>query len=605
MSIADLPRTEARASGSELADKGAPFTARVMAFACVLGVAISTALVLTAADQSISLTDEGLYLLLVDDPEASIRSGTGFHLILSPLFELVDKSIVEWRLVRAFLDIGADVLFGASLLSYLRSRSPQGVFAGGYVGVTLVSGITLLGFISWSWSVNGFGYNEAGAIFITLIAALFLQTIKSDSDASGRIILCSVGLGMLLVAQLATRWTAGTAVLAGLVVATLIYTTRRKAITLFAAAAAGMAFAAVALHLFVLDLRTGIAGIVAGTADVSQGAHSLDVIFAQYARSLWLGLGFSVFFAFALLAGAVGVHFLQREDSNPILPWALFGFAVLFVAFGQRYVLGTPRAYTINGWSAVLLGLALVAIGVRSSQSLFDSGVAEALRTAALPGLLILIPFAAALGTDVLILLIAIFSSPLWAGALVICEHKSGFRGRIGYLLAVGLALLAASTPIFVYETLSGGGPWASGEQNVAVEQGRFSGLQVDVATHDFLVELDELRLRLGPEPTVLPLWSRPGITFALDGTGIGFPWYAWRDRAVAAATIEGACAEDGFVPAGQIVLVQEVNRPDLGPVSDALSTCGINFPDDFTLIDTVVAPGDLELRIFLDDRSG
>ena len=95
MSIADLSRADARAQEPDQPVDGTPLATRVTAVACVVGVFVSTALVLTAADRTISLTDEGLYLLLVDDPEASIRSGTGFHVIFNPLFELVDLSLIH------------------------------------------------------------------------------------------------------------------------------------------------------------------------------------------------------------------------------------------------------------------------------------------------------------------------------------------------------------------------------------------------------------------------------------------------------------------------------------------------------------------------------
>ena len=81
----------------------------------------------------------------------------------------------------------------------------------------------------------------------------------------------------------------------------------------------------------------------------------------------------------------------------------------------------------------------------------------------------------------------------------------------------------------------------------------------------------------------MISLWNRPGVTYALGGHGIGFPWHSPNGIDAAVATIEGACLDDGFTPASDVVFVmEEAESEQFNQIVRALSTCGINFPGDF-----------------------
>ena len=103
----------------------------------------------------------------------------------------------------------------------------------------------------------------------------------------------------------------------------------------------------------------------------------------------------------------------------------------------------------------------------------------------------------------------------------------------------------------------------------------------------------------------MLSFWIRPAVLYGLEGQGIGFPWYTPFDLGASAATIEGACRDDGATPTGQVVIVTEETDPqNFGPVQDALISCGIEFPNGFDTERTLVAPGDVELTVFVRDAS-
>ena len=100
-------------------------------------------------------------------------------------------------------------------------------------------------------------------------------------------------------------------------------------------------------------------------------------------------------------------------------------------------------------------------------------------------------------------------------------------------------------------------------------------------------------------------------MPFALEGTGLGFPWYSLVNGPEAAAeTISGACLEDGDTPTGDVVLVTESDDPaSWGPIRQGLIDCGINFPEGFELVTTMVAPeplseDNIELSVYVREAA-
>ncbi len=104
---------------------------RAVACVATLAAVATTILVFGRAPYYIEPADQSLYLLMIDDPRAAIRSASGFHVLLAPLFTLVGDSVVGFRMLRTVLDIGVDVGLGVSLVRYLRWRSQSGLFTSG------------------------------------------------------------------------------------------------------------------------------------------------------------------------------------------------------------------------------------------------------------------------------------------------------------------------------------------------------------------------------------------------------------------------------------------------------------------------------------------
>ena len=173
----------------------------------VFATVASAVLVFANANKYIELADQSLYLLMTDDPRAAIRSPSGFHVLLAPLWALAGESVIGFRILRAILDIGVDVILGVSLLRYLRGRNNGEVFAGTAAGLTVVFSVTLSGFAVWIYAVNGFGYDQLGGIIFTLLVSVLLWLVGSESRPSTDALLAALVGGLFVLAVICLLYT--------------------------------------------------------------------------------------------------------------------------------------------------------------------------------------------------------------------------------------------------------------------------------------------------------------------------------------------------------------------------------------------------------------
>lgn len=564
--------------------------------------ALTAVFVVMASDRGIDLTDQALYLAMVDEPVASIRSASAYQVLVRPLYRLVDESIVHLRLLRAALDIGADVVLGMALVRFSRQRYPGSSIDGTMQAAATVALVVCGGFTMWVWAPNGFGYNELGSILLTLLTSLLLLIVADPDSAVVRLRTYAFAFGVLFAGLMITRWTAsiGFGCCAG--AALIAHHARRNALALLGAAAAGSTVGLLLVHVFVLDLRVIVRGIAAGTTDVAQGAHAGDKIFGTYLFSLDIGLRAIGPFLVTIAAIAAADQYrragrLQHSVALAVMP-TMF---VLGLLFERAFI--NSRLGGLNRWGTALGLMCVMLLVTRFGSTLAKSGFRVAASEATLAGTLVATPIIAALGSDNPIFVNAVLVSPVWIAAALLLIRQLSMQSAIGRFAGIGLLLLVATVPIFAYEGLLVSPNRIYGEQNIAVTEGRFEGLHVDEQTHQLFGDLESLRQQLDPKPTVLSFWFRPAVLYGLDGQGIGFPWYTNFDLAASAATIEGACLEDGATPTGQVVIVTEETNPNnFGPVQDALRSCGIDFPNGFEERQTLITPRDIELTVYVRD---
>lgn len=568
---------------------------RLTAAVSMVFTAIAGFVVFSNANRYIELADQSFYLLMIDEPSAAIRSPSGYHILLSPLWAAVGESVIGFRILRAILDIGVDFAFAISFLRYMRFRRSGDFFASTPVGLTVVFSIVLAGFSAWIYAVNGFGYDQLGAMVFTLLVAVTLWIVGGDAPESRHALLAAAG-GTLFSFALIVRWTAAIAILLLLIWVLVEHLGLRQAASLSGSGLVGCAVGLTLVHSFILDVRLVADGIVSGTVDVRRDNYSFGSLFSGYlewfVRGLVSGVGL-------LIAVVVCLILLQQRDRfRGALAVALVGSGVVMATVHSAFgFLQSDEANLVGTYLATTC-VVLFLYRVRTYTREGGRGVATGL---AVPATLIAAPVLAAAGTFLPLLLTALPLAAFWVSALWILltdQHDGPLRTWALVSAVVMLSLL----PWSLHQSFEAPARTPSTESPVLVDRGRFEGLLVDDITQELLHDLEDLRVNLDPNPVVISFWTRAAVPFALEGTTIGFPWHNIHTSPNAtAATISGACLEDGDVPTGQVVFVTEETDPaNFGPVRGALLDCGIDFPNDFEIVDTMTAPGGVELFVYV-----
>lgn len=560
---------------------------------------VATFLVIIRSNNYIELADQSLYLLMIDDPEAAIRSASGFHVLIAPLFSLVGESVVGLRIARAILDIGVDIALGVSLLRYLRSRGNSEVFDKPAAGLAVVSTITLGGFAAWIFAVNGFGYDQLGAIVFTALLAVVLWLIGGRGSASTEAMLAA-SAGAIFSLALIVRWTAALAALGFLIWLLTEHFGFKRTRSLLGAWFVGAVAALAIVHVAVIDVDVLARGIRDGTVDIKRDSHSFGVLINQYVVWLWRGVLASVGL---ILASAFTVLVIkQRHRMRGAVSVALVGSGLVMIGLSVVLQMSQSVSANVVGTFFALTCSALIVARARTNWKVF--GVNRLPSGLALPVTLTVLPVFLAAGSLLPIFLTSLPLATFWVSGLwvLLPSMQPGKLRTAG--IAVG-AVLLSSMPWLLWQSLEAPQRTQFAEEPVRVETGRFEGLLVDETTQQLLHDLEDLRLQLDPNPTVLSFWVRPVVPFALEGTGLGFPWYSIVNAPNAAAeTISGACLNDGDTPTGDVVFVTEESNPaEFGPIRGALRDCGIDFPVGFELVTTMVAPsesGNVELSVYL-----
>lgn len=573
----------------------------ILAMLATLGVVATALLVFSRARFYIELADQSLYLLMIENPRAAIRSASGYHALLAPLFDAVGGSVVQFRLLRAVLDIGVDIGLGFSLIRYLRRRHPDGKFDSTAAAGAVVSTVTLVGFSVWTFAVNGFGYDQLGGILFTVWAALVLWLVTDDESPTNCALLATA-IGVVFTLGAIVRWTASLAVALLFVWVLVERFGVRRARHLAGHVFLGAILGAVFVHFAIFDLDTLVGGIISGTVDIGRDSHSLPTLVGQYFVSLTTGIGGSIAI---LLASALSFFALRnRERIRAAMP-AVLVLSGLMV-FGAHAVLRVPTFIGANSVGTVLALTGMIVWLAHARETISSTSDGAIQRNLGLTATLVALPVLLAAGSFIPLFLTAMPLASLWVVVMWIVVPELGSK-RLQTAAAILSITIISAMPWLTWQGLQTPARTLPTDAPVEVERGRFEGLLVDAATQQLLHDLEDLRLQLDPNPTVLSFWARPVVPFALEGTGIGFPWYNnTRAPNAAAVTLSGACLDDGDTPQGDVVIVtEESDVREFGTIQQGLLDCGIDFPNGFELIATTSTPLNTELFVYLRDGDG
>jgi hypothetical protein len=573
----------------------------VFALACA-ATAGWAAVVVLCADRGLDITDEGFYLLSYRWWDTALRTFTGAQFIYGPVFELLAWDIRALRLARLAGILVTHLVFGLSLMRWLRLRRPSAppTFGWELAGTAVVAAS---GAMLYSWLPLSPGYDDVSGLGSLLVMAGALA-MAADVERDRRVRLwVPFAIGPAMAALLLAKWASSAATLlmvAGVVVVVLWSRGPGQIVRVLLAAIAGTLVTIVAVQLFLVSLTTAAPQMLAANRSVAKATNNPVTLLQLYARvdgSLLVrvvvahaGLVLAVALAglargraLRLVAGFLGAVCLAWSVRHLVQLGALTGGTTNLAAFREPMMLLVVCAVVL-----------LLTVTVRDRWArAADHPVADRRaghRDLVLVGALLALPLTQALGTGNGLLPIAVCAFGAWAAVVVVAATRADRAGWPAQGLSAVLVLAAIAVPTSLGST----GVWSNPYRTAPHDQATAS-LRTVPALASLTVSpqeagrLEGVRRRLAayvdpPGRYMMGYDEMAGIVLALGGRPVGEAWYSATDHRRTAQAIAAQCPRGAGPWGARPPLVLTVRT--IQPVDRrGLLACNVDLAKDYRLL--------------------
>lgn len=581
-----------------IAGSNVPVTTRgrgLLVAALVLGAAVSLTWIVTAArgvGYGLDITDEGYYLLSYRWWSSNPLALTGVQYIYGPVFQLLDWDIARLRVFRLVTIILGHLFFGWSFMRWLRVRRPSAPatklweFAG---IATILAG----GGMCYAWLPQSPGYNDVILLgsFVGVSCVLWAAVaVEQEKKAPIWVLLL---FGLVVSVMVLAKWSS-VVVIAVIGVAAIVVLSGQglqavaRGIFWSLAGATGLA---VLVHFLVIPLTVAVPGILAVNRFIAETSYTPLALIETYWSS-----GSKLFVQtleqhFLLLVAAV----LAVVSRHPVLrtaAWFLaaagFGLSVYWTFHDGGLAGGR---FNITGYALTLLAAVLVAVLTMATALVSKrwSPGRDNLRTWVIVGLLAVLPFIQAFGTNNSLYAIGFNAFAAWVALMI--TVVTGIDSAP--LLARGIVGLVTATSVLAVASISYGGvlvnPYRShphDELSTVTSLKPLGHLKLSPLEAEQYTALDAL-LRPYTTPSgrpIIALDKLAGIVLLLRGRPFGEAWVAPKERERTAAGITEVCSTKEPWPGNRQPLLF-FNRPVGQLEIKALQSCGLDFKVDYKLI--------------------
>jgi hypothetical protein len=563
----------------------------VIAFAgAVVAVWVITAA--RTAGYGFDITDEGYYLLSYRWWSSNPLALTGVQYIYGPIFQLLHWDITNLRLFRLLTVIVGHAFFGWSFLRWLRVRRPDAP----KTRLWELAGIAVIlaaGGMCYSWLPLSPGYNDVILLgSLTGVSCVLWAAVAIERDRKPPIWALALA-GVVASVMVLAKWSS-------VVVLTLIVVTAVVVLSAQGAKAvargilwalAGAAVVAVAVHFLVVPLTDAIPGILKVNRFIADTSYTPATLLQMYWTTGIKLLGETVKQHFLLLIAA-GVAVVARHPVLRTAAW-LLATAGLGLSVYRAVDEGGLAGGAINNgkFQATLLAAVLVAV-ITTVVALIArqwSPGKENPRSWVILGLLTVLPFMQAFGTNTPLYIIGFNAFAAWAAlmiAVLTSINKAPAVARTTTALVTAGALVAVAA-------ISYGGlmhhPYRSfphQDLTTATNLEPLGELKLTQAAAANYMALDTL-LKPYTTPSGRPIIGfdkLAGIVLMLRGRPFGEAWTAPKERQRTVAGIVEVCsAKEPWTGDRPPLLI--FNRRVTQLEVDALRTCGLDFTTDYKLI--------------------
>jgi hypothetical protein len=566
-------------------------------------------------------TDESFIYTMIASNRVSLGEAWGFQHLLNPLYEMLGESVLAFR----FLRLAGYGLLSVAVVAGLRtvaSAFGMKLSWGRWLIVLFVAQIGT--FAAWSYPPRYLSYNELASWFSQSGGILILVSL---AGASRRLPLKQrsfwalwIAIGMITGLLVFAKVTAG--VLFALVVVIVIFVPNPKfglRKRLMAAVGGGsvMLFLLLASRYPITEYFRNVLSLLFDKSAQDDYDHPLSEMVETYRVSFLQSFGAISPALVALVAVAVLFAIrLRRGDGvsgSTIIDRAAWVCVVLFalgiLALPQDTVWSDLGAYVLLVGCAALVTITflptcpgLADAGPRTIQVSYASGAL----------VLVSVPFMSAIGTNNGITGQLVFSLTLWSGVLgfglvsawVAADRFPAVRGIPPVLLIVFLSVSALGVRGDIVAH-----PYRTelyALQGTQTNLPQLRGILLTESQASRVNWLNQQGIRLGARDIPALAISAPGDLFAFNRSGFANPWVddMWP---VSYTSVRHGC-ETAF--AGELIVL---DSGSLGPeasawrrVRESLHSCGLSFPEDFSLAAERKMPDpDEGIRIWHYTKSG
>lgn len=572
---------------------------------------VTFAVIVATLDRGFDWSDEGFVYAMIASNRISTGEVWGFHYLLGPLYELMGGSVLTFRILRLLGYVALGVVLTVLAHALLR---PAGIQLGkaGWLLVGLAAQVGT--FAAWSYPPRYLGYNELSSWLTQLGAALLiLLLLEGRGTHNGRIQrywwLWSI-TGLVVAALLLAKISAGLFLTLIAVIVMMLATNGgvwwKRCAALIGGLLAGFILM-VASGVPLLSFISASAQFGTDPSAQAESGYSLVALLITYLMSMT-----TTFVTLAvpiLLAGIIllvvrglrtdtGLSLRLTASVENVTLFFTFALAVIVVALS---VLPESSFFPadLDSWAALgvsnafLLTLAVLAFAIVAGPAL-DMKTPTRTRgiaTVALAfGLFTIAPLISALGTNNRIFGHTVFSATIWAvgaavGLVLLWRQSTAISSTVRAIPVMLLGVIIASSGLAVagdvflhpYRTT----PYFT--QKAVVKVGDLKGIRLTQEEADLYTWLHDAGVRLDAGGVPALSIASPGALLAFNASAWSAIWPgpAW------ASSIAQSCDVDR---PDDLFVLQAATEKDgtvgYDRLATGLATCGINFPNDFEIVD-------------------
>ena len=495
------------------------------------------------SDKSFDFTDEGLYLLVYQNPHEFPDSYTSYHRVGAVVSQWVGGNIIALRLIGFFLTGLATFYFSSSLIWFVKGRglplfenSPERILAH----------LTLQGSVlsAYCWLPPTPNYNTMVGIGMLLscggILSFFANPNLRQSLGQAFAGILAMGSGLLLAFLAKGSSAVGIVVISVLLLGMCSLVGGREKVIFVAVASLSVLAGGVCIFFLMPGLFVSWEFLLGSIVALTEGNGAREIIVRHWQESMDFAMRHFRSFLLPIIL-ALGVGFYSRSRvfekfrarENVILVWLVLGVLVsevILLIVRDVFSAGIQgRAKSFIGYSSLFL----VLLTLRAAIPGFGKSISPFKIVGFLVFLLWLavLPFATAAGTTHKIFINALLhAAPISAAILLLASSldkdlRKSVAVPFAAVLLVGMGFSQFIYGFFVtpYRTAP---KWT---QTVPVEVGiPATILKLDPASADCIEKTKTALSSSGFKPgdDILALYGLPGLVYAVGGVSPQRPWF-------------------------------------------------------------------------------